>query len=243
MSIDSECFTIVFTNQDTPVEIVAFQIINYLNSLEKACFGPVADKEKMSDRTWLTSILGTPRIDEPGRKLMEAFGWLERNGLIIEEPYYIHRKMHVYRLSGLGEHVNSETDLKELQRRLACRKEILDPRVTNKCWETFLKGDYSSSIFAAFKEIEVAVREAGQFSNSDIGVSLMTKAFRPGGKLANSAEVSGEQSALAALFEGAVGRFRNPSAHRHMEIESPEEAFEMLAFASHLMRIVNDRMK
>jgi hypothetical protein len=69
----------------------------------------------------------------------------------------------------------------------------------------------------------------------------MKKAFRPGGKLVDASEPGGEQNALSMLFEGAVGRFRNPTAHRHVEIDSPEEAYEMLAFASHLMRIVMDR--
>jgi uncharacterized protein (TIGR02391 family) len=243
MSIDSECFTSVLTHDDTPVEVVAFQIVNYLKKLKRSGFGQGADKEKMGNRSWLTHIIGKQRIEEAGRKLMEAFGWLERNGLIVEEPFSLYNKMHVYRLSELGEQVNTEIDLQELQGRLACRKEILHQRVTSKCWGTFLKGDYSSSIFAAFKEIEVAVREAGCFTNSDIGVELMKKAFRSGGKLADPNEPGGEQNALAALFEGAVGRFRNPSAHRHMEIDSPEEAFEMLAFASHLMRIVEDRTK
>lgn len=241
MSIESDCFSEVLSHEDTPVEVVAFQIINYLKKLQSSGFGQEADKEKMGNRSWLTHIIGKPRIEEAGRKLMEAFGWLERNGLIVEEPFGLYNKMHVYRLSKLGEQVSTEMDLQVLQRRLACRKEILHRRVTGKCWDTFLNGDYSSSIFAAFKEIEVAVREAGGFTNSDIGVDLMKKAFRPGGKLADSNEAGGEQIALAALFEGAIGRIRNPSAHRHIEIDSPEEAYEMLAFASHLMRIVEDR--
>jgi hypothetical protein len=86
MSIDSECFTSVLTHDDTPVEVVAFQIVNYLKKLKRSGFGQGADKEKMGNRSWLTHIIGKQRIEEAGRKLMEAFGWLERNGLIVEEP-------------------------------------------------------------------------------------------------------------------------------------------------------------
>jgi len=241
VSIDSDCFSTALTHDQTPVELVAFQLINYLKQLKKNGLGHGADKQQMGGREWLKAVIGKPRIEEAGRMLMEGFGWLERYGLIAEEPYGLHNKMHVYQLTRLGEQISTECDIQEFQRRIACRSEILHKRVTDRCWSAFLNGVYSSSVFAAFKEIEVAVREAGGFTNSDIGVILMTKAFRPGGKLADTNEPGGEQAALASLFEGAIGRFRDPSAHRHMEIESPEEAFEMLAFASQLMRIVEDR--
>ncbi len=57
----------------------------------------------MSSRTWLPHVIGKPRIEEAGRKLMAAFAWLERNGLITEEPFGLSNKMHVYQLSELGE--------------------------------------------------------------------------------------------------------------------------------------------
>jgi hypothetical protein len=98
----------------------------------------------MGDREFLRAIIGKPRIEEAGRKLMEAFGWLERYGLIAEEPYAIHQTMHVYQVTSLGEGISSQVDIEEFKRRISCRREILHQSVADKCWSTFLNGDYSS---------------------------------------------------------------------------------------------------
>lgn len=195
----------------------------------------------MGNHDWLIRITGKHRIEEAGTAIMEAFGWLERNGLISLVPYGLSSTMHHYQLTQSGRSLHTESDVDKYERRFACRKGILHKRIQNKSWDSFVSGDYATSVFAAFKEIEVAVREQGKLANSDIGQDLMKKAFRSGGKLVDASEPRGEQEALSMLFEGAVGRFRNPAAHRHVEVDSPEETFEMLAFASHLMRIVMDR--
>ena len=48
MSIDSECFTSVLTHDDTPVEVVAFQIVNYLKKLKRSGFG-----QGLTRRRWV----------------------------------------------------------------------------------------------------------------------------------------------------------------------------------------------
>jgi hypothetical protein len=86
------------------------------------------------------------------------------------------------------------------------------------------------------------VRAAGSFDPTDLGTDLMRKAFNSNtGPLADTSEPIPEREALAHLFAGAIGRFKNPSSHRHVTINDSGEAFEMLAFASHLLRIVDDR--
>lgn len=240
-SIDQNCFQEILNAVEAPLELVAYRVIAFAQEKEKQRFGSSIDKRQMGTRRWLEAVTGKPRIEESGRRLMAAFNWLERHGLLIEEPFDLNGSRDHYRLSDTARQLSTEADLVELNRRLSCRKDLLHERITAKCWSAFLLGDYSTSIFSAFKEVEVAVREQGEFSDSDYGDTLMKKAFMPSGKLADASEVAGEQVALANLFVGAVGRFRNPTAHRHVEIQSPEETYEMLAFASHLIRIVLDR--
>jgi|LakMenE01Jun11ns_1017448.scaffolds.fasta_scaffold9909217_2 hypothetical protein len=56
MSTESECFPAVLSHEDTPVELVAFQIVNYLKKLKRSGLGHGADKEAMGSRNWLKNI-------------------------------------------------------------------------------------------------------------------------------------------------------------------------------------------
>ena len=58
----------------------------------------------------------------------------------------------------------------------------------------------------------------------------MRKAFQKGGRLADATALEAEQEALAHLFAGAIGSYKNPHSHRSVTIESTEAA-EMIVLA------------
>jgi hypothetical protein len=70
---------------------------------------------------------------------------------------------------------------------------------------------------------------------------LVREAFRDNGPLCDMLQQPAEREALANLFAGAIGSYKNPHSHRHVDIEDPLETAEIVALASHLLRIVDDR--
>jgi uncharacterized protein (TIGR02391 family) len=96
-------------------------------------------------------------------------------------------------------------------------------------------------VFAAFKEVEVSVREASGASATVIGVDLMNFAFKPqAGPLTDRNLPESEQLALRSLFAGAIGYYKNPGSHRHVPSD-PEAVASILVFASVLLRVVDER--
>ena len=67
----------------------------------------------------------------------------------------------------------------------------------------------------------------------------MRKAFNVGnGNLMDEEQPPAEKQARSDLFAGAIGAYKNPGSHRDVEIIA-EEAIEMIALASLLLRIVD----
>ena len=115
------------------------------------------------------------------------------------------------------------------------------PVITQKVSPKFIQGDYDTAVFQAFKQVEIAVRKAGNYTEKDIGVPLMRTAFRKAtGNLTDPNQQEAEQEAIAHLFAGAIGYCKNPASHREVEITA-EEAVELITFASYLLRIVDSR--
>jgi uncharacterized protein (TIGR02391 family) len=123
-------------------------------------------------------------------------------------------------------------------------KALLHPSIAEIIWLDLARGDLERAVFTAFKAVEVAVREAAKLGPGDYGVPLMRKAFdKATGPLSDQSQPEAERDALAHLFAGAIGSYKNPHSHRTVSITDPRDAQEMVMLASHLLGIVDARRK
>jgi len=236
-----------FPEPETLLALEPEELVGYLLEFYHSIKEQYGQREVMRVE-WLESSSGRiddkydsypPRYHEPiSMALMEALSWLEREGLVA--PW----KPGCYFVTRRGKTLKNRADVEGFRKRSGLPKHILHTIIAEKAWPAFIRGEYDTAVFQAFKEVEVAVRNAGGFALTDLGTDLMRKAFNPSsGPLSDASEPLPEREALAHLFAGAIGRFKNPSSHRHVAVTDPGETFEMLAFASHLLRIVDDRTK
>ena len=176
---------------------------------------------------------------EIAQATLEAWMWLEREGFLIPR---------------LGGDQYGWMDLSRRAKKAANRNGVaayrkttllpfaeLHPTIVSSVYPMFLRGDYDTAVFQAFKEVEISVRSAAKLGNDRIGCALMRDAFAPkNGVLCDAQAVAGEQTALMELFAGAIGCFKNPGSHREVELTAIEAA-ETIMLASRLLRIVDDR--
>ena len=176
--------------------------------------------------------------------LMEAWQWLECEGFVAPRPTRLQGSTDIsgiirYFVTRRGKKVETLEDFEAYRMANLLPTPQLHSIIARKVQSLFLRGDYDTAVFQAFKEIEIAVRKAGGYAETDIGVSLMRKAFHvDDGNLTDPNQQPAEKQARSDLFAGAIGSLKNPSSHREVEITA-EEAAEAIIFASHLLRIVD----
>ena len=136
-----------------------------------------------------------PQIREAiTRALMEAWIWLEREGMLAPRPsdpgstYFITRR---------GQRMKSAEDVEAHRRSNVLPKSLLHPVLLPLVWVDFLRGEYDIAVFRAFREVEIHVRSAGGYRDDEFGLDLMRKAFkRQDGPLTDASVPKAEQEAL-----------------------------------------------
>lgn len=173
--------------------------------------------------------------------LAEAWNWLSVQGLLIPQPGTNGNSGWMF-LSRRARTVMANNTFKTYARSVAFPKALLHPSIADEVWLDIIRGDLETAVFKSFRAVEIAVREAGNFSDTDIGTPLMRKAFdKTTGPLSDQQQPEAEREALAHLFAGAIGSYKNPHSHRTVTINDATEAQEMVILASHLLRIVDSR--
>lgn len=176
------------------------------------------------------------KVDEVVRAITEAWIWLEREGMIapnaklgIEWKYVTKR----------GQELAASSDISEYIKSNIIPRNSLDPVLASKVLPLFIRGDYDTAVFQAFKEVEIRVRNAASLPPSLIGVELMRKALNADdGPLTDMSRPKAEREAMSHLFAGAIGLFKNPSSHRDVDWDDPRECAELIYLANHFLRIV-----
>jgi uncharacterized protein (TIGR02391 family) len=116
---------------------------------------------------------------------------------------------------------------------------MVHPLIAEVAAERFAGGFYLDAVRSALQAVEHRVQT--MVGSTEIGERLMGIALgKPGPKIivtrSTGASLDSEQTGMQFLFKGAMGALRNPRSHGPDEKDERDEAQEILAFASFLMR-------
>lgn len=221
------------------VEEVAWVLLSHLVSLGGRT-GVVSQQGRIMQYNFFLGLDRFPpyasRQDEVARALMEAWSWLQREGLLVLEPGT--GGIDAWFLSRRAQQLETGADFDAYRKAGFLPRGQLHPQIALRVYPAFLRGEYDTAVFQAFREVEIAVRSAGGFPADLIGVHLVRQAFRLERPLADGNLPTPEQEGMMHLFAGAIGLYKNPQSHRYVPTLA-EEAAEVIMFASQLMRIVD----
>jgi uncharacterized protein (TIGR02391 family) len=178
------------------------------------------------------------------RAITEAVSWLITQGILaadLEQP-----APGFYFVTRLGQTLRTRADVEAFRKGRILTEELVPAVFAAKVVPLFRRGDYEVAVFQAFKEVEVSVRKAANskgagYADSEVGVTLMRKAFHPDtGPLTDKSVIPAEREAEMHLFAGAMGHAKNPTSHRDVVIAARESA-RLIIFAGYLLDLVERR--
>jgi uncharacterized protein (TIGR02391 family) len=197
---------------------------------------------------YTSALFGSQGYNDKGRSdiemaIAEAWNWLEVQGLLVPASG-INGSNGFRVLSRRAKKMQTADDVQAFAKSRMIARQSLHPRIAEKVWSAFIRGEFDVAVFQAMKAVEIYVREAGGYSAADIGVALMRKAFHEDeGTLTDLSAERAERQARSSLFAGTIGSYKNPHSHRDVDINEAEEAMELVFLANHLLRIIDGRVR
>ena len=140
---------------------------------------------------------------------------------------------------GAAEGAEKREELAVPEVALTARLDSLHPKIVECCRVQFETRQYEDAVFKAMRTVEAELRARTSGDPNDIGVNLVSKALGGKNPPLRVSTVDAEQEAAHLLFRGAIGFFKNPVSHRETDNTDPAKTFEVLAFASLLMRVLD----
>ncbi|NJO34036.1 MAG: TIGR02391 family protein [Rhodospirillales bacterium] len=172
--------------------------------------------------------------------VIEAWAWLEAQGLVVPEPG-MNGQNGWRRFSRRARRFENEEDFAGFtSAKMLAEVKFSIPSISERVWLAFVRGEFDVAVFQAMKQVEIAVRDASGATDDQIGVKLARFAFNPEtGPLTDKTREIGERQARSDLFAGALGSYKNPQSHRNVALDDPAEAIEQIMLASHCKHPVN----
>lgn len=220
-----------------PEELAMF-LLEYLCKEEQTGSSSVLNLHNCTLHGNLQDYAGE-KYDEISKAITESWIWLEREGMIAPKPGQDRQWVYV---TNRGKRLLGNSDISAYLKGNILPEKVLDPVLARKVRPLFIRGDYDTAVFQAFKEVEVRVRKVTSLSQELVGIELMRQAFHSDtGRLTDKNHPKAEREATAHLFAGAIGLFKNPSSHRDVNLEDPSECAELIYLANYLLRTVEKR--
>ena len=176
-----------------------------------------------------------PDVDRLLERVSDTWAWLVAEGCVGPDPK---QSSGCYRVTERGQRLSEEGNLSNV---------FADQRIPEDIHEQlresrtlFRAGRIELGVFAAMRAVEVSLRDKSGSSNDLIGVALARRALHPEkGPLADDRLERGELQAIADLYAGALGAFKNPTSHRVVDYEDPARAADVIVLADLLLRMLD----
>lgn len=118
----------------------------------------------------------------------------------------------------------------------------LHPLIIQTSSNLYRDGYFRQAILDAYIALVQEVKEKSGRHDLD-GSGLMQTVFSPKNPIIKVSDDLDEQMGYMWMFSGAIMGIRNPKAHKLIPTEDPQVAFEWLAFASTLLKVLDKTPK